>query len=225
MRIKADLHVHTNYSFDSFNSLDQLIAKAAENGIGAVAVTDHNTIEGALRLREATPPFKVIVGQEVHSDCGEISGLFLKERIINWMSPRETCLAIKEQGGLVYLPHPLARITPSRIKPNQIPGIMDLVDIVEVANARNPLYRDDVRAEKLADRHGKLKGAGSDAHLPGELFRTHMEMLAFDTPEEFMEGLASARLVADRKSSFFITCTIALATLPYFLLRIYGRRK
>ena len=106
--IKADFHMHTHFSPDSETPPEKLVARCVEVGLSCIAVTDHNTIEGALEV-ERIAPFMVIVGEEVASSDGEITGLFLKEPVPKGLSPQETARRIKDQGGLVSLPHPFDR--------------------------------------------------------------------------------------------------------------------
>ncbi|RLC74880.1 MAG: hypothetical protein DRI61_15875, partial [Chloroflexi bacterium] len=105
--IKADLHVHTIYSKDAFLTLRNLISVAIYKKIKCIAITDHNEIRGALKLRKIAP-FKIIVGQEIMTSEGEIIGLFLSNRIESGLSPEKTIEEIRKQGGLVYLPHPFS---------------------------------------------------------------------------------------------------------------------
>ncbi|MBC7261726.1 MAG: PHP domain-containing protein, partial [Chloroflexi bacterium] len=104
-RIKVDLHIHTCYSPDSLTSLEAVIAAALERGLGALAITDHNAIEGALALQRMAP-FPVIVGEEILTAEGDIIGLFLQELIPPKLTPAQTIARIREQGGVVYIPHP-----------------------------------------------------------------------------------------------------------------------
>lgn len=104
-RIKADLHVHTCHSPDCLTSLENVVTMSVRRGLGALAITDHNSIEGALALR-GMAPFPIIVGEEIDTSEGEITGLFLEEPIPRGLTPIETVARIKEQGGLVYVPPP-----------------------------------------------------------------------------------------------------------------------
>ena len=109
--MRIDLHVHTAYSYDCWMSLERVIRAAGSNGLDGVAVIDHNEFEGAKRLAKMAP-FPVIVGEEVLTREGEVAGLFLRERVPPGLSLEETVTRIKAQGGLVYVPHPLARDVP-----------------------------------------------------------------------------------------------------------------
>ena len=106
--LKADFHMHTRYSPDSDMSPERLVRKCLQVGLNCIAVTDHNTIEGALRVRQVAE-FTVIIGEEVGTSDGEVTGLFLNETVPSGLSAVETAKRIKEQGGLVSLPHPFDR--------------------------------------------------------------------------------------------------------------------
>ena len=196
--LKADFHMHTDYSPDSEMSPERLVKRCLKVGLNCIAVTDHNTVEGALAVRAAAP-FFVIIGEEVRSSEGEITGLFLNETIPRGLSPLETVARVKEQGGLVSIPHPFDRFRRSVISRRALEEILPLTDIVEVFNSRNSLDADNREAYRLAQEHGLLASAVSDAHTPMELGRTYVEMLEFDgTAEGFKETLAQARIVGRR---------------------------
>ena len=196
--LKADLHMHTHYSPDSEMSPERLVQRCLKVGLNCIAVTDHNTVAGALEVRDAAP-FVVIIGEEVGSSEGEITGLFLKETIPRGLSPLETATRVKEQGGLVSIPHPFDRFRRSVISRRALEEILPLADIVEVFNSRNNLDADNQEAYRLAEEHGLLASGVSDAHTPMELGRTYIEMPEFDgTPEGFKDALAQARIVGRR---------------------------
>ena len=165
-----------------------------------MAVTDHNTIEGALAV-EALAPFRVIVGEEVRSSQGEVTGLFLTREIPSALSAVETAIRIKEQGGLVSIPHPFDRFRGSVIDRQALEEIVPYIDIVEVFNSRNVLSRDNQLAVEFANAHGLLGSAVSDAHTSFELGRTYVEISDFDgTAKGFKDSLSGARLVRTRTS-------------------------
>ena len=198
--LKADFHMHTCYSPDSEMSPEHLVARCLKVGLNCIAVTDHNTIEGALAVRRIAP-FTVIIGEEVASSEGEITGLFLKEAIPRGLPPVETVMRIKDQGGLVSIPHPFDRFRRSVIKRQALDEIVQYADIVEVFNSRNNLDADDRKAYEFAQQHGLLNSAVSDAHTTMELGRTYVEMNQFDgTPEGFKAALAQGKIVSRRTS-------------------------
>jgi len=192
-RIKVDLHVHTCYSPDSLTSLENVITMSVRRGLGALAITDHNSIEGALVLR-GMAPFPIVVGEEIDTSEGEITGLFLEEPIPRGLTPAETVARIKEQGGLVYVPHPFDLQRRHRLRESALRSILDDVDIFEVLNARVLWPAHNARARRFAQTHGLLMGAGSDAHTPLEIGRAYVEMAPFTNRDSFLDSLAAARV-------------------------------
>ena len=216
--LKADFHMHTRFSPDSEMKPEDLVARCLRVGLNCIAVTDHNTIEGALAVRELAP-FQVIVGEEVGSSGGEITGLFLKETVPRGMSPAETARAIKEQGGLVSIPHPFDRFRGHVITSEALEEVLPSVDIIEAFNSRNSLGADERRAQEYARSHDLLTSAVSDAHTALELGRTFVLMPEFDgTPEGFKQSLSQARLVT-RRTSPLIHLVTALTKLKRRVLR------
>ncbi len=195
--MKADLHLHTCYSPDSRSSLPDIIRRCGKIGIECVAVTDHNTIEGALKMREMAP-FPVIVGEEVMSSAGEIIGYFLKEPIPEGLPPDEVMARIKSQGGLVCLPHPFAGLGRHPLKAEHREALRGQIDIVEVFNARSLGRNFSEEARRFATAHGLLQSAGSDAHSPREIGYAYVEMPPFDGPEGFKTALAKGHIFGRR---------------------------
>jgi len=191
--IKVDLHIHSSYSRDSLTSLQEIIATAQQRGLGAVAILDHNTIAGGLALREIAP-FPVIVGAEMMTTAGEVAGLFLSEEIPRGLSPQETVARIREQGGLVYVPHPFDSLRKSRLEEPALMAILDRVDILEVLNARVVRPADNERARLFAEAHGLPGGAGSDAHAPVEIASAYVEMAPFEGSDSFLRSLAQGHV-------------------------------
>jgi predicted metal-dependent phosphoesterase TrpH len=197
--IKADLHVHTCYSIDCLTPLDQIIGRCLELGINCIAVADHNTITGALKLKEIAS-FKVIVAEEILTPAGEIMGLFLNETITSGLSPQETISLIKSQGGLVAIPHPFGRSLPWTNNVLTSAEVLSQVDIIETFNSRTPFSRSMTRACALAKEQGKVASAGSDAHTLGEIGRAYVEMPEFDGPDGFLNSLAQGKIFGQKSS-------------------------
>jgi predicted metal-dependent phosphoesterase TrpH len=200
---------------------DRLVKRCVKVGLGCVAVTDHNTIEGALAVR-AIAPFTVIIAEEVGSTAGEITGLFLTETIPAGLSPLETVRRIKDQGGLVSIPHPFDRFRRHVISPEALAQILPHADIVEAFNSRNNMGADDVTAQELAAEHGLLVSGVSDAHTTLELGRTYVEMPEFDgTAEDFKRALGQGRIVGRRMTPLIHVAT----TFTKIKKRLLGRRR
>ena len=180
-------------------SLEKIITSLKIKGINGLAVTDHNTIIGALKLKKIAPPsLTVIVGEEIATREGEVTGLFLTEKIPPKLTPEETIFRIKSQGGLVLIPHPFDCLRRLRIKSEALLRIIDQVDIIEAFNSRNFFKKDDYKAKKLAESKGIAICAGSDAHSLYELGRSYLEIKKFHSPEEFLENLYNARLITKK---------------------------
>jgi predicted metal-dependent phosphoesterase TrpH len=187
-------------------SLERVIKATRRNGLDGIAVIDHNEIEGAKRLAEVAP-FAVIVGEEVVTREGEVAGLFLRERIPPGLSLEETVARIKEQGGLVYATHPLARDAPKSIGDEALESIIDRINIIEGFNARIRHRSDNERAKEIARLHGIAVAAGSDAHFPWEIGRAGIEIAPFSTPQEFLENLRQAQIFGRRTPYIFAGLT------------------
>lgn len=158
----------------------QLLSGAAARGLDVLAVTDHDRLEGALECAslaaaDSSLP-RVIVGEEMASRQGDIVGLFLSREIPGGLDVWETIALIRDQGGLVYLPHPFDRFRRATMDSAVVEEVANLVDVVEVANGRALTTSANPLALDLAARHGKRLGAGSDAHFPGELGRCYLEL-------------------------------------------------
>jgi hypothetical protein len=190
--IRADLHNHTHYSPDSILSPALLARMAQERGLGCVAVTDHNTVRGGLAARELAGT-QVIVGEEVRSADGEILGLFLTEDVPPGLPAEETVRRIKEQGGVVGVPHPFDNLR-SALRREKALALIDEIDFVEALNSRIVYGADNKKALEFARRHGKPASAASDAHSPRELGRAWVLMPAFEGPVEFLEALGHGEL-------------------------------
>ena len=191
--LRIDLHTHTHYSPDGITSPQRFVTACQRKRITCVAVTDHNTIRGALAVKKVAP-FQVIVGAEIRSREGEIIGLFLSEEVPPGLSAQETIERIRAQGGAVSLPHPLDRFR-GGVGAEGLAHLAPLVDIVEVMNARTTLARDNDEAARLAEEHGLVKVAVSDAHSPWEIGRAYVEAPGFERPQELLEALRRGTLV------------------------------
>jgi dephospho-CoA kinase len=194
-----DLHLHTLGSWDCLSDPRRLLERAASLGIDRIAITDHNRLHVALRMAEAFPD-RVIPGEEVKTREGiDVIGLYLSEEIPKGTPAHETIQRVRAQGGIPYLPHPYAsgKGGGGRYAEELAP----LVDVVEVFNARLHPGRLNTPAEELARRHGKLRGAGSDAHTVGELGGARVEVPRHaNTPEALLRALARGT-VTGRTSS------------------------
>lgn len=218
--MKVDLHLHSCYSPDANASLKAIIKRCQKLGIGSIAITDHNTIEGALKMEELAP-FPVIVGEEVMSSAGEIIGYFLKNPIPKGLPPEEVIHRIKDQGGLVCLPHPFDGLGRYPLKPSFRDSLLSQIDIIEIFNARSIRNNFSEKARAFAEEHGFLCSAGSDAHSAREVGNAYVDMDPFDSPEEFRNALWKGTIYGKR-NSVVDRVTTGISTLPKRMRNIYG---
>jgi predicted metal-dependent phosphoesterase TrpH len=190
--------MHTDHSGDCTTPVPDLVQRALELGLGAIAVTDHNTIAGGVAARayveEHGLPLHVVVGSEIKTATGEVIGLYLEEDIPRGMPFADTVEAIRAQGALVYVPHPFDRMH-AIPDPALLRRLVDQIDVFETYNAR--LYRATFNrdAERFAERHDLLAGAGSDAHVLEGLGTGAVELPPFDDPESLLLALGQGRIV------------------------------
>jgi len=195
--VRVDLHLHSHYSHDGRSSLEELIQRCTECGLDRIALTDHNTVEGAEALAKLVPEL-AIVGEEAKTREGEVIGLFIKSRLPPYLPPEDVMDMIHDMGGLTYMPHPL---DPHRahFSPQRIVELADRIDIIETYNAWCDPAANEAAA-RLASDLGKVSATGSDAHAARELGRSWMEMDAYTTPQDFLEKLGRARHVITASS-------------------------
>ena len=195
--LKADLHIHTEYSMDCDMSLDRIAARCLEVGVNCIAIADHGTIEGALRMQEMAP-VAVVVAEEILTPVGEIMGVFLKEGIPSGSSVGETIAHIKAQGALICLPHPFDTLRRLRLNETELEALAAEVDVVETFNARSQLPGPAKKARAFAEKHGIPMSAGSDAHSPAEIGRTYIEMPEFKDKDSYLHALRQGRITGHR---------------------------
>ncbi len=238
--VEVDLHMHSDHSYDCATPVEVLLASAREQGLGAIAVTDHNEISGALEAQALAarfqrsgphrsgphrsgphrsgphppggPDLKVIVGEEIKTAGeGEVIGLFIKELIPRGLSLRDTVAEIKRQGGLVYVPHPFDRM-------HAVPDyqhlleILDEVDAIEVFNPRVAISEFNDEAVRFAAKYRIPAGAGSDSHVAQGLGSVRIRMRDFDGPGEFMQSLRDAEILTRPSSLLYVQALKFLQT-------------
>jgi hypothetical protein len=204
--ILADLHMHTAWSNDCTVETADLLDHAESIGLGAIAITDHNVFGGALEAVELAQGRDLIVipGEEIKTDeQGEVIGLFLSEEIPRRLSFADTVAAIKEQGGLVYLPHPFDRLH-TVPDPSTLHRHLADIDVFEVYNARLLLEGHNDEALRFARKYNLTQGAGSDAHVLQGVGTGVMRMRAFRDAEEFLISLRSAEVLRRPKSLAYL---------------------
>jgi glycosyltransferase involved in cell wall biosynthesis len=213
-RIDVDLHMHTDHSHDCATPVEVLLATAREQNLGAIAVTDHNEISGALEAREKSAEFgvKVIVAEEVKTaDQGEVIGLFITQKIPRGMTLAQTVAEIKRQGGLVYVPHPFDRMHAVPDYEHLLTIIED-IDAIEVYNPRVAIGSFNEEAQRFAAKYRILAGAGSDSHVAPGLGSVRVRMPDFDGPEEFIQALREAEITTKPSSLLYVQALKFLET-------------
>ncbi len=165
-RAFVDLHCHTSASFDSLASPGAVMRAAMSRGLTHLAITDHDRVDGALRARDAAPDgLTVIVGEEVKTADGDLIAIFIENLVPPGLSALETIAAIREQGGLVGIPHPFDRLRGFGRKSGADPAdVAGAVDWVEVYNARVVGGSANERAALFAREHSLPGLCASDSH-------------------------------------------------------------
>jgi predicted metal-dependent phosphoesterase TrpH/glycosyltransferase involved in cell wall biosynthesis len=204
--IVADLHMHTSWSHDCSTTPAELVDHAEAEGLGAIAVTDHNVFGGAKETVEVARgrDLLVIPGEEVKTDGqGEVIGLFLEREIPRGLSFADTIAAIREQGGLVYVPHPFDRLH-AIPDPRTLHRHLADIDVLEVYNARLLFEAYNDEALRFARKYNLTMGAGSDAHVLQGVGTGALRMRAFRDPEEFLISLRTAEVLRRPKSLAYL---------------------
>ena len=195
--MRIDLHLHSRFSHDGQSTLDDIVKRCRELGLDRIALTDHNTVEGALELARIEPEL-AIVGEEAKTREGEVIGLFIDRRLPPYLRPEETMDLVHEMGGLTYVPHPFDR-NRAHFRAERLVELADRIDIIEVYNPWCEAEANRAAASMAADL-GKATATGSDSHSAAELGRSWMEIDEYSGPEEFLERLRAARHVITPKS-------------------------
>jgi hypothetical protein len=188
------------WSGDCTTTPDELADAVASTALDVLCITDHSTVAGARTLAaEGSLGCRLVIGQEQRAPDGELIGLFLDDRIPPGpRSARECALAIKERGGLVYVPHPF-----DPLRHRLLSGSLDqlvaegLVDLIETRNGKTSLEHLNSTAADFAVMHGLAAGAGSDAHVPDAVGAAYVEMPDFADGDaaSFLRAVAAGRVI------------------------------
>jgi predicted metal-dependent phosphoesterase TrpH len=205
--IEVDLHMHTDHSGDCATPVDVLIHTARDRGLGAIAITDHNEVSGALearKLAEELGDIKVIVAEEVKTaEQGEVIGLFLEEKIPKGLTMAETIAEIRRQGGLVYVPHPFDRFH-SVPDYEHLLDMVEEIDLLEVFNPRVAVTSFNEEAVRFARKYRIVPAAGSDSHVAQGLGSVRQRIHDFDGPAEFLEAMRDADITRKHKNLVYV---------------------
>lgn len=222
-RHKLELHVHTRYSHDSMLSLPVLYWLCRIHGIDQIAITDHNTIDGAIAFKEYCKErggkIQVIIGEEIMTDSGEVIGLFLNENISGDLMVEDTVQAIRKQGGLLYIPHPYDKKREKTVlKEHSLQKILGSVICIESHNGRNIDPSFSKEQSRIAEKYQLQKTIGSDAHTGIEIGRNYLEhdIHNVENPEKFIEALSKSCLYSKPciKLSHSVTKFVRIMKMP-----------
>lgn len=186
---------------DCRNELSDIIKRCQKLGLNCIAIADHDAVQGGLELQKIAP-FKVIVAEEVLTFSGEVMGMFLKERIPSGIPLEKAIAAIKEQGGLVNIPHPFDPVRGLRLNADEFEKLASQIDLIEVFNARVLAAQTNNKAADFAKEHNLPGTAGSDSHSIPEIGSVSVELNDFITPAEFLAALKTAKIEGKRASPF-----------------------
>jgi hypothetical protein len=231
--MRIDLHCHTSISRDSTTPIDLIPERCRETGINVQAITDHHHVSNAQELRDAVaepgelhaPDLTVIVGEEIWTSEGELIGLFLEERIEGGLSPEETVARIREQGGLVLLPHGFDPRKRSQLAPAARQRIVGEIDIVETFNTHVSSRQYNERAYEWAEARGLPMSAGTDAHTLGEIGTAWVEVprRPIRGPEDLLDALEDGVPTGEWKHPLIIKGQVVWDHVRHLIRRI-GRR-
>jgi predicted metal-dependent phosphoesterase TrpH len=194
---KVDFHCHSDASPDSLSKPADLIATARAKGLDRLVVTDHNSIRGALRCKEIDPEL-IIVGEEIQTSCSELLASFVTREVPRDLPPKEAIKRLRDQGAFISVSHPFDPHRGWQLK--DLLEIIDLVDAVEVFNARCNRAEWNLQAFEFANKHGKPGTVGSDAHALFELGKASLRLPAFESPDELRRVLGQGKVEAKLSS-------------------------
>lgn len=193
---KIDLHTHSVASPDGGITAEQYAKAISTNLVDVIAVTDHNHIDFAMGLQKQLGD-RIIVGEEIMTTGGELVGLYLKKRIKPGLSPLETIRLIKDQGGLVYVPHPFESVRKG-MHPSTLEELVDYLDIIEVCNGRAFLQNRSAQTVIWAKLNHVIGAASSDAHGVRGLGKTYTRVKKLPHAGDLVEVIGDGTPVTER---------------------------
>jgi predicted metal-dependent phosphoesterase TrpH len=195
--LKVELHCHTYHSKDSLMLPDRLLETCRKRGIDRVAITDHNSIEGAIEAA-ALDPDRVIIGEEIMTTKGEILAFFVQEFVPAGLTPMQTIEQLRDQGAFISVSHPFDSARSGSWTDDDLNAILPYVDAIETMNARTWSQTPNTKAAKIAAQFQLPGTAGSDAHAYAELGRVSMQLPGFDDVAGFRSALPRAHIIGRR---------------------------
>ena len=197
MMIRVELHCHTYHSIDSLMLYEEILERIDRKGIDRIAITDHNSIKGALELAQLAPD-RVIVGEEVKTTAGELLGYFVKEEVPKGLPPKDAIQALREQDAFISVAHPFDRERASHWDENVLSELLPSIDAIEVFNSRIMYANANKLAEAFASQHGMLHTAGSDAHTVREIGQATITCPNFHDAASMREAFKQGQIQAKR---------------------------
>ncbi len=190
----VELHSHTHWSTDCLTRFEEIIAICERRGVDKIAITDHNTADGALAFQQIAPQL-VIVGEEIFTTKGELLAYFLTETVPSGLTPDETIKRLRDQGAVISVSHPFDNNRKGAWKQEDLDAIIHQVDAIETFNARCLTAAENEAAQAYAHANDLRGTIGSDAHTPMEYGKATQRMAPFTTAEEFRQALTDAQPV------------------------------
>ncbi len=188
----TEFHSHTIFSKDSLTTPHQFLSACRKKSIERVVITDHNTIQGALRCRHLDPE-RVIVGEEIMTQSGELLAIFVQEELPSGLPALEAIARLRQQNAFISVSHPFDQYRSGHWKLPELLEIAPLVDAIETFNARCIFPESNRQAQAFARQHNLPGTVGSDAHAPFELGRACLRMPRFEDRQELLEALRQAQ--------------------------------
>lgn len=186
--LRVEFHCHTIYSKDSLSTPEQLVDTCRKKGIDRVVITDHNRIAGALAAQEIDPQ-RVIIGEEIKTQKGELLAAFVQEEVPKGLPPLEAIQILRDQGAFISVSHPFDVMRNGHWQEPDLLEVLPHVDAIETFNARCWSSKYNSQAIEFARQHGISGTAGSDAHALFELGKAAMLLPDFQDAESLRQAL------------------------------------
>ncbi len=197
--INVDFHCHSHWSHDSLMTPARIVEAARLRGLDKIAITDHNSIEGALEGQHLSPEI-IIIGEEIMTSSGEILALFVKENIPGGLSPRKTIDLLRGQGAFISISHPFDS-SRSLWDVHELIELLPEVDAIEILNARCLRTRYNTKAAQVAKEHHLPGTAGSDGHTYMEVSAAFLRLPDFTNAAELKHALQQATVCGGLSSA------------------------